>query len=163
MAATADSGAVDVSGAAVVGVVVAATASVANRLIGSVAGARYLSINRVAPIPTVNPRITTIKSRRLGICLRIPLRVTACRRWFGAADPLVWLLAEKEVGGRGQSWPTEDPPGWGAAVDNGAMTDQIEALLEELEAADPGAAPDISDRLVDLLGEALDPDPDGDD
>ena len=43
------------------------------------------------------------------------------------------------------------------------MTDQIEALLEELEAADPGAAPDISDRLVDLLGEALDPDPDGDD
>ncbi len=67
------------------------------------------------------------------------------------------------MGGRGQSWPTEDPPGWGAAVDNGAMTDQIEALLEELEAADPGAAPDISDRLVDLLGEALDPDPDGDD
>ena len=41
------------------------------------------------------------------------------------------------------------------------MTDQIEALLEELEAADPGDAPDISDRLVDVLGEALDPDPDG--
>ena len=41
------------------------------------------------------------------------------------------------------------------------MTDQIEALLEELEAADPGDAPDISDRLVDVLGESLDPDPDG--
>jgi hypothetical protein len=41
------------------------------------------------------------------------------------------------------------------------MIDQIEALLEKLEAADPGDAPDISDRLVDVLGEALDPDPDG--
>jgi hypothetical protein len=41
------------------------------------------------------------------------------------------------------------------------MIDQLEALLEELEAADPGDAPDISDRLVDVLGEALDPDSDG--
>jgi hypothetical protein len=41
------------------------------------------------------------------------------------------------------------------------MTDQIEALLKELEAADPGEAPDIFDRLVDVLGESLDPDPDG--
>ncbi len=42
------------------------------------------------------------------------------------------------------------------------MSDQIEALLQELEGADPGDAPDISDRLVEVLGEALDPDPDGD-
>jgi hypothetical protein len=48
-------------------------------------------------------------------------------------------------------------PRWIMAV----MIDQIEALLEELEAADSGDAPDISDRLVDVLGESLDPDPDG--
>jgi hypothetical protein len=41
------------------------------------------------------------------------------------------------------------------------MIDQIEALLEELEAADPGDASDISDQLVDVLGEALDSDADG--
>ena len=55
----------------------------------------------------------------------------------------------------------EDPPGGAPRWIMAVMTDQIEALLEGLEAADPGDAPEISDRLVDVLGDALDPDPDG--
>jgi hypothetical protein len=74
-------------------------------------------------------------------------------RWFGDDG-------SEELTGWQARWRKIHPAGaprWIMAV----MTDQIEALLEDVEAADPGDAPDISDRLVDVLGEALDPDPDG--
>ena len=118
-------------------------------------------MRRVAPTPTANPTTTTITSRRLRVGIRIG------RSPSGACLPALvrsrytagWPEGSGELTGWQARWRKIHPAG-AMQVDNGGHDRSDRSLARRARGSRPRRCPQI-DRLVDVLSDALDPNPDG--